>query len=119
MAKIILKDYQQQAIQHFAKQNYIGIAWHKPGVGKTMMALSAVMSCAPSPRMTYIICPANAKETWENEIEKVENVEKDVNESFQHFLDREEIVNVRNSSRKKIVRQGESILMDEIIFEDK
>jgi len=69
--QIKINDKQREAIGHFAKQNFIGIAWWKPGQGKTRIALSAVMSCAPSPRMTYIIAPANAKETWENEIEKV------------------------------------------------
>lgn len=69
--KITLKDYQQEALDHLAKQNFVGIMWHKPGVGKTITALSCALACSPLPLMTIIICPKNARDTWKAEIEKI------------------------------------------------
>lgn len=69
MSKIPLSPSQLAAIEHFRPNNFIGIAWHKPGEGKTRIALvCAIQSKATS---ILIIAPKKAKASWEEEIKKL------------------------------------------------
>ncbi len=65
---MILSPKQLEAIEHARKNNWCQIFWHKPGEGKTRIALACIE--ASGARNAWIICPRKAIEGWEDEIKE-------------------------------------------------
>lgn len=60
---------QQEACDHLYVTNFCGIAWHKPGEGKTRLALMCAL-WTDCPRV-LIVCPKKARDSWIDEITKI------------------------------------------------
>ena len=67
-----LSPSQLEAIEHFSKTGFIGIAWHLPGQGKTRLALACALKMSPAPRLVVIVAPKAAQQTWRDEICKIQ-----------------------------------------------
>jgi len=61
-----LSEKQIEACEHMQKAGFKGIIWHKPGTGKTRIALrcAQLSGC----KRVYVVCPKKASFSWQDEI---------------------------------------------------